>query len=233
MASFWALALVQIITKDLLRGSEKTTLVKIFWVAVAGALTHYYCIVFTVLLCAGYTLIRAIMRQWKPVLGMCVTGGCAALTAYTVFPAMLYHMFGGYRGTESMDNLRAPFGELLIRIRQYVRLLCSQILGGSVLATVILLILIGYVLYCLFRKRETLRSFRALALILCGITAFLFFLFVARSAVYITDRYVMLVYPEILLTVSAVLFLAEKELLHLPHGGGMRCLWDYWQPSLS
>ena len=73
-------------------------------IAIAGALTYYCCIIY---LCATYLvggICLLIMKRWRDIVALCVSMAVAAGISIAVFPAMLKHMFPGYRGTESLNR---------------------------------------------------------------------------------------------------------------------------------
>ena len=70
---------------------------KLYFISVFGALTHYYCIFFTILTCFILMIILLIQRRWKAIIKLIITGNSGGITACLIFPPMLKHIFRGYR----------------------------------------------------------------------------------------------------------------------------------------
>ena len=80
--------------------------VSICMTTILGALTHYYFIVYAFFLACTYGIYLLHYRRYKEAFGFCVSMGAAAGIAIGIFPAMIQHMFYGYRGTEAIANLQ-------------------------------------------------------------------------------------------------------------------------------
>lgn len=180
--------------------------VKLGLVALFGALTHYYCIVFTFFICAVFCIILLLNKRVLPVIGVIITGILSGASAYRIFPYMLYHMFGGYRGTEAVTNLNQSANEFWERIKDFFYIIDRQIFG-NILEYIIVTLLLIVILYCIFGsqyfkniKRDIFNSDGCVARILIMryclifIPTIMYFFIVSKMAAYITDRYMFPIY---------------------------------------
>lgn len=171
--------------------------ISLFATATIGALTHYYVVIYDILLFCTLAIIL-IRRKQLIALGLSfVSELLAAIAAYLVFPGILHHLFVGDRGTESLNNLTktASFYE---QFKSFFYLLNHNFFGGLLLA-----MLCAGLFYTLFRKvllpRDTERVPKSLIIpldsrqtqryLLNLIPCFLFFLIVCKSAPTASERY--------------------------------------------
>lgn len=228
MAMFWAALLTYLIIRHVVddpadKKGKILFYVKVFAAALCGALTHYYCIMFTVFMCTSLSVFWIVKKKWLPVLYLVITGGLAAGGTYLIFPAFIKHMFSGYRGEESLKNMKQTPGEYWIRLKGYMNIVDSEI-GGSLLA-VILAVLAVTVLLCLFQKlrkktvfglKET-DGYRLDLFALIFPALILYFLFVSKSASYIESRYMSPAYPVMLISIVALVFILLSRLFKREH----------------
>ena len=80
--------------------------------ALLGAMTHYYFLAFLFILalCFGIYLLKN--RRFRETIGYCITMAGAAITAVAIYPAMLKHIFSGYRGDETINNLKGGLSSI-------------------------------------------------------------------------------------------------------------------------
>ncbi len=179
----------------------------IYAVTVAGALTHYYVIVYAFLISCVYGSYLLWNERIKEILLFCVTMALAAGTSVAVFPAMIEHMFFGYRGTEAIDNLIVGRnGGYWESLKIFFTLLNQQVFGN----------LLGYILIglaILTAVRYSEKDLRAeggfvpedgislgmerkikIRYALLLIPCFLYFMLVAKMSFVTADRYIVPVY---------------------------------------
>ena len=184
---------------------------RLFFIAVTGAMTHYYCIIYTVFLCIAYCLLLIRMKKWLPVGKFIVTGALAGGTAIMLYPSMIEQMFYGDRGTQAIDNLKQSPYDYWTRIRQYFDIFDKEVFGNSagyiLVGLVFVLIMqciaateqnrsrsISSSLLAAFGADRDAAAIAATRYWLILTTAALYFLFVAKAAPYIIDRYLVPVY---------------------------------------
>ena len=96
--------------------------IQVIMISVAGALTHYYFIVYLFFICLFWGVHLLIGRRFRDaglfMISMILSGGLSI----AVFPGMIKHMFlkEGYRGQESIENLtRFSITEYGSRLREF------------------------------------------------------------------------------------------------------------------
>ena len=182
--------------------------VKLGVVALLGALTHYYCIVFTVFICVVFCMILLLNKRVFPVVGVIITGILSGASAYRIFPYMLYHMFGGYRGTEAVNNLNQSANEFWERIKNFFNIIDAEIFGNIleyIGVTVLFILILVYVFEKQFHYRNSIKQYifnssesRAKIVLmrysLIFIPIGMYFFIVSKMAAFVTDRYMMPIY---------------------------------------
>lgn len=229
-----AMFLVMLLSVVLVKGLTKRNLgfyVVLFGVSVAGALTHYYFIVYLFFICLMFGSYLLYKRQWSAVIAFVCTMLLSGVTAVYLFPSMLTHSLGGgYRGEETLQNLTAfSLEDIFSRICTCYRIVDGQLFGGLL----VIFVAVGVVLTVIGRNREWKKAFRAYPIqkdfgketkyawiMLIG-TSIGYFLLVAKMAVYTTDRYFHMIYPLLIciviggLCVGVRYFLSEKIMFWL------------------
>lgn len=166
-------------------------------IAIASALTHYYCIIF---LCASCLVLGVYLlneKRWVDIVALCISMTIAALVSITIFPAMLTHMFSGYRGAESMDNLmQGTWREWGERIKSFYEYINIEMLGKIGGVAAITFLLFGSCI--LLQKQQNWRRFfnKNKKYFIVGFPIVIYFIFVSKSAVYVTDRYLFPIYAS-------------------------------------
>lgn len=203
MAMFWVTVLTYLVWKQIGESSWKFY-IELFLCVVCGALTHYYCVLYAILISIAYGILLLYKKAWKETGLFCLTQGMAAVVSLVVFPAMLYHVFAGYRGKEAFDNLAGNFSyNGFSRIMTYVEKLDGDLFGSlfgyTVMGVGICLLIFGIQ----GRKNELTDEGRIKAeRLFCMIFAeVLYFLVVAISSAYLTQRYMTPIYAVLFLTI--------------------------------
>ena len=211
IAMFWVTLLTYMLVKEI--GEWKFDLsyfVKLFSIALLGALTHYYCIMYTVFICAVFCAVLIVRKKWFPVGGFIVTGCLAGGTAYMLFPAMIKHMFFGYRGTQALDNLQQSPYEFWTRIKQFFNIVDKEVFGNT-LCYIAAGVVFAMIIYCILEKQDSFRKLLvrlltalhadcetakiiAIRYVIVCVSIVIYFLFVSKAAAYISERYMFPVY---------------------------------------
>lgn len=181
--------------------SKRKFYAELFICMVCGALTHYYFVLYAVLISIAYGLLLFFRKAWKEVGVFCMTQGLAAAVSIGIFPAMLFHVFSGYRGTESFDNLAdSLLSGGIERIGSFLEKLNWELFGG-----IFTYIAVGMAVYLLVfglqnhqtgdadERRKT--GDKYFCILFAGI---FYFLFVSFSAPYLVDRYMFPIYAIVL-----------------------------------
>lgn len=168
----------------------------VFLVTVLGALTHYYCIVYAVLLSFVYGLYLIFDRK-KSFCRFCGTMISAGGISVLLFPAMIKHMFFNYRGKEALDNI-SNIEDYWIRLKSFWGFVNQQMFGGM-LTYILIAGVFGVVLLILRYNGKILDIFRkykdeSVKFILLLIPSIFYYLLVSKIAAYQTDRYLFPIY---------------------------------------
>lgn len=130
MAMFWVTLMAYLLIQAFGEGFSWKRWTQIGFTAIAGALTHYYCIIYLSASCLILGICLIIGKRWKDIAALMAYMLCAAAVSIAIFPAMLNHMFFGYRGTQSIDNLTQTTSmEQWERIKNFYGFLNTQMLG--------------------------------------------------------------------------------------------------------
>ena len=181
-------------------------------VNVLGFYTQYYFIIYSAFLALVSLVCMLICRRGKSALrylGLMLLAACASLV---IWPVSVYHIFGGYRGTEAFANANlAQFAE---HLEEYGSILSGALLGGSKkLALALALLVVAAAVFAALRagkknpaagqKPDGRAALVRWLLVLCPAAGY--FLIVMQIAPYQVDRYVMCLYPSLALTLACAL----------------------------
>lgn len=211
LAMFLVTLLIELLIKEIGRWQFNLDFyIKLGLIAILGALTHYYCIVFTFFICIVFCIILLLNKKVFPIVGFMITGILSGASAYRIFPYMLYHMFGGYRGVEAANNLQQSADDFWNRVKSFFNFINAEIFG-NILEYIVIALLFMLVLYYFFEKKHhfynikniifnTLNSNERVAKImlmkycLVFISMSMYFLIVSKIAAFVTDRYMFPIY---------------------------------------
>lgn len=197
LAMFWVTALTYLIIKQIGEKNTLKTYLLFLCVTTGGALTHYYCIVYTVFISVSYGCYLLYNKYWKDIGLFCLTQGVSAIVSIGIFPAMIGHILSSGRGTESVNNLVDSSMSIgLKRLKVFFDIVDAQLFGGIfiyIFFSVLLLVLVcgkwkTFQNLFLEDKVEIIRYVCIL------IPVILYFLLVSRIAVFVTDRYMYPIY---------------------------------------
>lgn len=199
MAMFWVTLTAYLFIKAFDEGFSWKGLMRIGLTAIAGALTHYYCIIYLCATCLVFGICLIIQKRWKDMVRLI---GCMTISAgfaIAVFPAMLSHMFSGYRGTQSVDNMtQGTMLEHWERIKSFYQFINIQMLGKIGGGGIVFLLLTSTLFIVWKRghdtKRTSLDFVMLMRWLIIGIPIVLYFIFVSISAAYVADRYLFPIY---------------------------------------
>lgn len=221
MAMCWVTAFTFLLVDQIAKPHTRRFYLSVFAVAFLGAITHYYCIVYTVFACAVYGVYLLAHKRWKETGlftgAMALAGGVSV----AVFPAMLYHMFAGFRGEEAVQNLSvlSDYGE---KIEGFFKPLSQQMFSGLLPAA---LVFMGVLFLCGLYFRTGRKavdapgSKRALCIgenaevgwrfACAALPSIFYFLLVSKISSLLADRYIFPIYAVSfawILALLAVLF---------------------------
>ena len=208
-------AVDQLLTKKKLSG---TTVCSLFLVTLLGILTQYYFLIFCFFICGIFACCLLLSRQWKDLLKYIVAEFGAIAVSILYFPAMLTHIFSGYRGKEALQNL-ADGENIIDTLEQILTIISNDLFNGYVkelflLAALVLLIIFARHLLGVFSVNYKEKTFviritrsqkqdnrlfcitvETLIASLLTIAIAGFVVLIAKIAPFKTDRYYMCIYP--------------------------------------
>lgn len=181
--------------------------------SIAGALTQYYFLIYLFFLCLIFGIYLLSKRHYKDAFLYVLSLGFAGIGAIGIFPGMLYHIFGGYRGEESFQNI-GNTSDLTERLVGYIAIINKELFCGlmGLLIPIIFLLLFIYI-----RKQKKNISLYAVIFSKYNLLVFpsiLYFLIVSKISVYITDRYMMPIFPMLLVLVLVTILQLSSYLFH-------------------
>lgn len=203
-------------------------MIPLFLCTVCGILTQYYFLIYCFFLCGFFVLLLLIERKLWLVLSYALSEFAAVGACIVVFPKMIFHILGGYRGTEAIANLESS--DFLQNLGKVLSLISNQIAGGWLSELLTLLILIGVAIFLRVRvgfrpsisrgndiytvqikwerpRRGTLRfSIRYCLLLGVAVVVIGYISVVAKIAPYRVDRYYFIIYPMIYLVLGLVFY---------------------------
>lgn len=156
-------------------------------IAICGALTHYYFIIYIILLSVVVGIFLLIMKRFGELIKYAVSMAVSGAAVYLIFPAIIHHVFHGGRGTQAFENLHTS--DFFSQLKAYFDILSAELFGGLLGAflTVILLTLI----VAIANKEQLIGDlfikvrYMAVLISCCG-----FMLLISKTAPYNQDRYI-------------------------------------------
>lgn len=151
-------------------------------VLAAGILTQYYFIIFAFFACLVYAVFVVLSKNWRKLAGSFLTAGVSLVAAWRIFPAMIRHIFFGYRGKEAFEN--AASAGFLKRVWQFFDLIDGAVFGKGLV--VLLSVIIVAAIVGRERKESRLACYPYVILI---VPVCLYVLVVSKIAPYLKLRY--------------------------------------------
>ncbi len=186
-------------------------------------MTHYYCIVYLVLTSVVFGLYLIIRKDWKNLFFFVCAMTASAGISIMIFPAMISHIFSGYRGIESIDNfINLATDEYSSRIMTYMRWINQQLFGWFlkyILLFLIIMVFTKVYKWCIASKshKENFAKIRKKRIdFIAGwcillVPEAVYFFIVSKSAVFLMDRYMFPIYAVILETVILLMYFLSKD----------------------
>ena len=209
MAIFWCTLYTFLFIKNVNEGFNKKFLIYIYISSVLGALTHYYVIVYLVLISVVYGILKLVKKEYRQTLSFCLVMLMAAFTSVLIFPAMIDHLFISDRGKQSLGNAVIGMGENLENLKSYIQTVFWGILGN--VTKIIMVVLMIGVLLVILKKRKIIKrdNFFSYILLLCPSIAYV--LMISKVSVYVTDRYMYPVYAIIIVNIFVGIYYVVSE----------------------
>ncbi|WP_026491762.1 glycosyltransferase family 39 protein [Butyrivibrio sp. XPD2002] len=180
------------------RGEDgKGILAALTCTAVLGTMTHYYCMIFVVLLSVSYGVYSLFKRKFAALLKYTVSMLVAAGLCVAIFPGILGHFFNSDRGEETISNAGSD-SVLRTNLWKDVLLVTNEIFGNPILLcgivfAVLLLLIIGY-------KKCAAKINAEFVLVFVAVAGYM--VMISATAPYATDRYFFPIYGVLFALVS-------------------------------
>lgn len=200
MAMFWVLLISYLFLKMLEEGVNNRLLVMLFITTVLAALTHYYCIIYIVLISCVWGSYLMIKKQFKT---LCIWGVMmlgAGGSAILVFPKMLSHIFSGYRGVEAFNNFQNN-SDYWGRLKSFFSFISVQVFGGW-LGYLLLILVVGGLYVWYSKKGKAFKGEKLIPYLLVFLPIIFYFLLVSKTAAFQIDRYIFPIYGIAFVTLT-------------------------------
>lgn len=170
-------------------------------ITVLGFLTQYFFLFYCILL-AMVTFVLLLLNQRKKEAMIYVRSMIvAAVFGVCIFPFAISDVFSSGRGVEALQNLGGGFADFVKRLQVFGGFVLQRCFSFTVVGVLILAVCIGYLIYLCVTKRIQSKWF-ALMLLVPPVG---YFLLAAKVSPMYVDRYVMAVFPFLLMMLAAVL----------------------------
>lgn len=208
-----AMLLVTLVTYLFMRCVDrkmgKKDYVLIYAASVLCAHTHYYCVLYLVLLCVVFGVGLIVNKRKRELLDFCLAMCFAAVTAIYIFEPIFDQILGGHVRKLPTDNYSIfSLDEYVKRIKIFRNYINNQLFGGTLKYLLILgLLLVIFIVVRLQLRKEKPsvnknRNWKWMLLILPSIC---YWLVVAQLAIYDEDRYMFPIYALSFIVVMTLL----------------------------
>lgn len=183
-----------------------------------GVMTHYYFLAFLFILAVCFCVFLLKNKRVKEVIWYCITMAITAAISIVVYPAMLKHIFGGYRGDETMNNLKGNLVGFIESLKTVSEAVLTDIFGNTTVGIVILVIISAYaIISCIIRfvrQNQTIEKKMGLAedkiietrILILLVVLIGYYLLIAKATPIRDFRYFAPVYPLIIIAVVLGLY---------------------------
>lgn len=214
MAMFWVTVFAYIILRNLEHFTVKNY-IHLAAVAICGALTHYYFIVYAFFISLIAIIIMVCEKRFREIVYYIISMVGASGVACLIFPAMIRHIFKTGRGAQSIENMTSS--DLVTQFKAYFEILNNNVFGGLlglIISIIFFFLLINFIKFdndeVLLCKIEKVTAFRYICLL---IPAFCYLLLISKSAPYNTDRYLSPIYAVTIAGLMCLLYTCFASIL--------------------
>ncbi|MBQ7776662.1 MAG: hypothetical protein IJ379_12155 [Lachnospiraceae bacterium] len=173
-------------------------------VTLLGFYTHYYYVLYAIGVAAVCCVIAFVRKHYKSLFRYIFTMAGSAIIGLCIWPFAVKHVFSGYRGRGSLQSL-TQVEYYFLKIKLMISQIFNPSLGGKLMWLVVLLVLAGIVL--LYTKGKKVKPGRVCVIY---IPIVFYSIMVSQIVPFYTDRYVMCVYPFVILAfVSCVYYIVR------------------------
>lgn len=206
-----SLALVYIIIKfnNVIKDNNTIYIydVMLAFIVFSGFMTHYYFLIFAFLLCAYYFIYLLIKKNFNRLLHFSTSTIIGVVMGCIIFKPVFDHVFSGYRGVESTENLMDT--NLLDHLLRLFPQLNNDLFMNSFYFVII--ILITSIMIIIYKYRNKIKiSINMKLVVMLSITSIIYFLVVTKMITLIFTRYIYNIYPLFVIIAFAIIYESIK-----------------------
>lgn len=187
----------------------------IFLTSVVSAMTHYYCIVYVVLLSMVYAAYLLWKKDRKRIYKFSAVMGSSAIVSCLLFPKMMSHIFQGERGAQSINNLY-HLSDYPDRVINFFQIISRQLFGGSFSFVIWILLFVGMFFMIIWKVRKQtldINTFEKVGYGMLIISTVVYYLLISKIAVYVADRYMYPIYALVFIWVTCLVVVVLRKIL--------------------
>ncbi len=201
LMTFFCVLMLFLHVKKWLEGSFDKKNKGLIAVTVLGFLTQYFFLFYCILLAAVTFVLLLVSKRKKEAAVYVRTMILAAVLGVCIFPFSIADVLSSGRGVEALQNLGGGLADFVKRLQVFGGFVLQRSFSFAGLGILLFVACIGYLIYLLVTKRLIYKWLAAMLVI----PPVGYFLLAAKVAPMYVDRYVMAVFPFLLMIFAAVL----------------------------
>lgn len=155
--------------------------------ALVGSLTHYYYLFYLACMFIMFVIKYIKEKEFKMLAKYVLAISIAGIMSLIIFPYSINHMFFGYRGQGTIENL-TNISKFFVNIARY--LLITNVYGFNNLLFILIIISIGIIIYKKIKNKKVF-SIKNSSIKYISLPTLIYFILVAISSPFIELRYIM------------------------------------------
>ncbi len=197
---------------------DKGFLLKVSVAVLLGALTHYYCLIYTILISTVYAICKLFRNEHRKAVELVYSLLAVGVISCIINPAMPKHIILSGRGKEAFANA-ANLSDFINRLNVFSEIINKEFFGnyGPILVFVFFVLCIFLCVAHYHEQRNTNTRIWPevllngnidnvmLCYMLIGIPTVLYFIIISKIAAYRLDRYMFPIYGNIILLTCLLL----------------------------
>lgn len=170
-------------------------------ISVFGTLTHYYFLLYLFWSCVVWGIMLLCKRKWKELIAFIGTMVVSGIICICIFPAMLNHIFFGYRGKASFESL--VYSSFLDNLSAFMKTI-DKVCGGFLLA--FLVIAVALLIWEVFPKKSRVKELLSSSWMLLFVPGVMYTVTLSKIAISTNSRYVSPVYAVYTVLIFGLLY---------------------------
>lgn len=155
--------------------------------ALVGSLTHYYYLFYLACMFIMFVIKYIKEKEFKMLAKYVLAISIAGIMSLIIFPYSINHMFFGYRGQGTIENL-TNISKFFVNIARY--LLITNVYGFNNLLFILIITSIGIIIYKKIKNKKVF-SIKNSSIKYIALPTLIYFILVAISSPFIELRYIM------------------------------------------